>query len=231
MRNRVTGIRLVPVLVVLLAAARPAGAQVFGQFAGARPVTGDAMPLGTHVTFQDNALRWVAQGRMAFGERFDAGLQFGLLSVDAGSLDRTDILIGLDGKYLIVEDGEEIPFDISIDGGIGVALQGDVDNPSPPPSKFDGGTVTLFHVSGQTSKTFELSNGHAIVPYASLVLVVSRFSIDIETPSGTVSESDTDTDASVRFGTTYELSKTVSLLGEVEIGDDATFGAGLSFVL
>jgi hypothetical protein len=113
---------------------------------------------------------------------------------------------------MVRQADDEIPFDLSLDFGVGLV------------DKEDASSL-LFTLGGQGGWRGVEPESRGLEPYLGLVLVVERMSVDL--PDG--EETETDTDLEVRVGTAYRLASALSLIAELHAGRGTAFGVGLNF--
>ncbi len=207
-------------IVVLSFSAGDCLAQVFGHFSSAGTVGRYGRSAGAYFIVSDDVIGLLSQFRYGPADALDIGLQIGVETVDErisvggffSEEDDTRVLLAGDAKYLIRGADEELPFDISLDFGVGYVDLEDA-------SRF------LFKASGQGAWRGHEPRSRGLEPYIGLVVAAKRTAIDL--PRG--DETDIDNDLEVRLGTVYRLSAVASVVAELQAGDDTSFGLGLNF--
>jgi hypothetical protein len=205
---------LIIAIFATLGAAGVADAQVFHQYPGA-PIVSDTQPaVGAALGFGDDLLRLVGYGRFNVSEVSDFGIEVALDHWDANfGDDGWRFGVGADFKYAIVPAETELPFDLSITGGLGIQTGNDVRNFNIP-----AGAVI--------SRPLELQNSRVLVPYGALYLVYSHVSVDV--PPGFPDFSDDDLDVELRLGTSLEFGAGIAGFVNIHIGDDEMFFIGVN---
>jgi len=195
---------------VALSAVGPgaARAQVFYLYPGAPPVTRDDAALGGTVGFGDHLVRLLGYGRFNINPVADLGLEI----VFDESNGHWRAGAGADVKYGIVPEGKTMPFDLSLNAGIGFQSGGDVTNLDVP-------------VGGLMSRSFQLENGRVIVPYGGLYIVFRHASWDLP-PGVRGDDSDTELDLELRLGGSISVFANGDAFVNLHIGEDIMFFLG-----
>ena len=201
-------------LVLLLAAgavlARPAGAQVYGQYTSAEVVTVNGHVFGGYVHASNNFLGLLAQLRLSFYPNVDFGFQGGLTRISLAGGDVTTLRIGGDLKALVAHSSSG---DIAVGGALGI----------------DTGDHLHVLTIGPTvvaSRTFGSASGAGITPYGGLGLLFSNVEIG--------SRQFTDFSLPFRAGAEFRLAPEVRLCAELqlrvsdEVNDDFGFVTGVN---
>jgi hypothetical protein len=194
--------------------------QAFGHFTAAKTLGPDGQSAGAYFIVQDDMIGALSQFRYGASDALDFGFQLGIRSVDdyvnrsglkedAGD---THLLISGDAKYMLREADYEIPFDLSLDFGVGLA-------------DMDGANNLLFTLGGQGGWRGHEPESRGLEPYLGVVMVVERTTLEMEGGDKT----ETDTDLEIRVGTQYIMARAVSLVAEIQAGRETAFGVGLSF--
>jgi hypothetical protein len=165
--------------LLLLACARPATAQVYGQFGGATPVAVDHRLFGLYGGFSDHQSDLLGQLRLSFYPGIDFGFQGGISHLNAAGHTRTVVHMGGDLKTLVARRSDTFPVDVALGGTLGV---GSADN-------FNLLSMGPLAVA---SRTHTLRGGAELVPYGGVALLYTHSDI-----SGT---SSTDASMHVRLG-------------------------------
>jgi hypothetical protein len=208
------GLILGTALIATLLVAGAARAQVFYQYPGA-PVVSDTEPaLGFTAGIGDDLLRLVGYGRFNVSEVSDLGLELVLDHWDPSfGDDGWRIGAGADFRYAIVPANTNLPFDLSLDGGLGLQT---------------GSDITSFNipVGAVISRPLELQNGRILTPYGGLYLLFSHISVD--TPPGAPDYDDSDFDVELRLGTSLEIVGGVSGFVSAHVGNEEKLFLGLN---
>lgn len=188
-----------------------ADAQVFYAYPGA-PVVSDEQPaIGPFIAIGDDLFRLAGYGRFNVTNQMDMGLElvFDLINDDwfAGA--------GGDLKYSIIPVDREMPFDLSLNAGIGFTSGNDI-------------TMILAPIGAVVSRPVKLSDGNVLTPYGGVYVLIEHVSIDAG-PFGDVS--DTDTDVELRAGVSLELMNNLDVFTALHIGSGNKFYVGLNFRL
>ena len=206
------------VLFAVLAAgalsAHAAGAQVFGQYSGARPIATDTRLFGAYAGFTNSESELVTQLRLSFYPNVDFGFQGGLSRVSVSDNNRTAVKLGADFKALVAKCGGALPFDLSLGGSLGVSSAED---------------FNLLGLGPQltVSRTFGSSPHARFTAYAGALLVFTRSDLN--------NENNTDVSMPLRFGGEFEPNAAVRLVAELQvatsdqINDDLKMSLGASF--
>lgn len=198
-------------VLVLLGAARPARAQIFGQFMGARPLAVNEHLAGAYVTASEHSLGLLGQLRLSFYPSVDFGFQGGLSRIDFGATSRTGLRLGADFKAWVLKRDESTPLDFAIGGAIGVETGDDF-------------TVLSMGPTLVASRTVPAGQG-TLTPYVGLGLLFSR--LDRNT------DDESDFALPVRFGADYALNPGLRITAELQVqtndsfNDDVRFAAGV----
>lgn len=205
---------LIIAVFATLGTAVGADAQVFHQYPGAPIVTDTQPAVGATFGFGDNLVRLLGYGRFNVSEVSDFGIEVALDHWDPNFGEGGwRIGAGADFKYAIVPAETELPFDLSITGGLGIQTGNDVTNVNIP-----AGAVI--------SRPLELQNNRVLVPYGALYLVYTHVSVDV--PPGFPDFSDDDLDIELRLGTSLEFGAGISGFVNIHIGNDEMFFLGVN---
>ena len=150
--------------LLLMACARPAQAQVYGQFTGAVPVAVDHRLFGLYGGFSNHQSDLLGQLRMSFYPGVDFGFLGGISHLNAAGHTRTVIHLGGDLKAQVARRTDTFPVDIALGGTLGL---GSADN-------FNLLSVGPLAVASQTHT---LRGGAELVPYGGLALLFTRSDI------------------------------------------------------
>jgi hypothetical protein len=170
--------------------------------------------LGFTAGIGDDLLRLVGYGRFNVSEVSDFGLELVLDHWDPSfGGDGWRIGAGADFRYAIIPASTTLPFDLSLDGGLGLQTGNDITSVNIP-----AGAVI--------SRPLELQNGRILTPYGGLYLVFSHISVD--TPPGAPDYDDSDFDVELRLGTSLEIAGGVSGFVTAHVGNGERFFLGLN---
>lgn len=192
--------------------ARPAAAQVFGQYSGARPLDVNAHELGGFVEFSDNVLGLLGQLRLSFHPGVDFGFQGGLGRYGEAAGDLTTARLGTDFKYLALGTESGSPVDLAIGAGIGFEMG-------------DGLGVLSLGPSVVVSRPVLVGGQPRLVPYAAAAVLFSHVDQD---PGDS-----NDLAAPIRVGTELEMAPGLRGVAELRfvLGDafqeDVALSVGL----
>jgi hypothetical protein len=204
-------------LVLLgLAVASPASAQVFGQFTGAEPVPPDGHLFGGYVHVSGNDAGLLAQLRLSFYPGIDFGFQGGFVRRDLAIGNRTPLRLGVDLKGKIHSSSDRIPVDVALGGALGVEAADDLTVVTVTP------TIIGSHTFGGATG----GGGTAITPYGRLGFGISKFTL-----SGT---EDTDFSVTIRAGAEFRMAQGLGIVVELQanmndrINDDVALAGGVN---
>lgn len=181
--------------LLLLACARPALAQVQGQFGGARPVAVDKRLFGLYGGFSSHQSDLIGQLRLCFYPNIDFGFQGGISHLNAAGHTRTVVHVGGDLKTLVAKESATFPVDIALGGALGI---GSAD-------QFNLFTMGPLAVA---SRTREFGSNGEVTPYGGLALLYTRSDIN-----GT---SSTDASLHLRLGLEVKPNPDFSLVFELQ---------------
>ena len=208
--------------LTLLSGADVCSGQAFGHFTPARVLGDDRQSAGAYFTVQDDIIGLLSQFRYGASDALDFGFQLGVQSVDDrvsrgglfGDEGDSHLLIAGDAKYLLRGADDEIPFDLSLDFGIGLI-------------DMERGKNVLFTLGGQGGWRGREPESRGLEPYLGIALVVERTTLEL-LPDGDKTE--TDNDLEVRVGTAYRVAEIAFIVAEIQAGRETAFGVGLNFV-
>jgi hypothetical protein len=189
-------------------------AHVFYSMPGARPVSDASPVLGMALGVGDNVTRLVGFGRFNAATTSDIGIELVFESYDTGRGSDDEHLYGagIDFKHLVVKREEnKPPVDIAVQFGGGFLAQ-------------SGYTLIKIPLGALVSRTFVPSEGHAIVPYAGVYLIMDF----AETGSDYDSSWDSDLDVELRVGGSAQIAKQVSAFAALHTGNGTLFFLGFT---
>ena len=205
-------------LVLLLAGgaafARPAGAQVYGQYTSAEVVPVNGHMFGGYVHASNNFLGLLAQLRLSFYPNVDFGFQGGLTRLSPGgtSATLTTLRLGGDLRWQVAHRAEGASMDVAVGAVLGVEVADNLKNISVGP------TVVA-------SRSLGVGSG-GIVPYAGMgLLFISRDAFGIQ---------DSDISVPLRLGMEARLTQELRIVAELQLyvadryNDDVGFATGVN---
>jgi len=148
-------------LAAVLAAAPPALAQVYGTYASAEILPVNGHQAGFFLNASDRTLAGLAQLRLSFYPGIDFGFQGGLARVSWKQGDRTTLRLGSDLRIAVAHAGEGFPFDIALDGGLGVESS-------------DSYHVLTLMPGAVASRPISMGENGSIAPYVGLGLAFAN---------------------------------------------------------
>jgi opacity protein-like surface antigen len=204
------------VCLVALAAPPAFGASVvgtvFGSLWSAQPIGPQAGALGFNLGIAD-ATSVFGSFTYGLGEHWDGRLKLGL--IDDDNMD-PKLAFGADLKYTFLDAGG--PGNNPVDMSLGGILE-----------MFKAGPYTVMQLGASflASRDFVLANGNALTPYAAIGLRLERISWEIAGDD----KSDSDLEFGFNLGVRYEMTRYISLYGELQLdGNDGLF-IGLDYLV
>lgn len=197
-----------------------AGAQVYYLYPGAPVVKSDQPVIGSTIGIGDDLFRILGYARFNISDVTDLGLELVLDHVDRGvGLDSNDgwrFGVGADFKYSVVPRNTSLPFDLSVNAGLGFESGLDYTNIDVP-------------IGGVVSRPIELNNGRVIAPYGGLYVVISHVSFDIDPLPAYrhVDNDDTEVDVELRAGTKLQINDTSFVFATLHVGNETMLFLGL----
>lgn len=198
-------------LFSLTMGAAPSSAQVFYEYPGA-PVVPEVKPaVGSYIAVGDNLFRMGGYGRFNVTRYADMGLE---LLFDR---EHKKWMAGAGGdlKYGIVPVSVTLPFDLSLNAGLGF-LSG------------NNKTVIQVPIGAVISRPLELRDGNELTPYGGVYVLIIHTSTDLDPLPST---SDTDTEVELRGGVNLNLSASADVLAALHLGNGTKFYIGLNWHL
>lgn len=198
------------VVLAIVALARPAEAQIFGQLSAAEPIPTDARLVGAYLQTSENQVGVLGQLRLSFYPNIDFGFQGGLTRVDYVGGDRSLAQLGADVRFGLGQQAQGRLLSSSIDGAI--ALE----------SGDDYHTLTLG-VIGAVSHRFPMGQNSAATPYAGLGVGFQNAEISDDDKS--------DMYVPLRLGASFKIGAVVDAITELQfrLSDDVNDDFGLLF--
>jgi opacity protein-like surface antigen len=204
------------VVLAVVALARPAEAQIFGQLTGAEPIATDARLFGAYLQTSENQVGLLGQLRLSFYPNIDFGFQGGLQRVDYTGGDRSLAQLGADVRFGLGQQAEGRFLSSSIDGAIGLE-SGD-----------DYHTLTLGLI-GAVSHRFPMGENSGITPYAGLGVAFQNAEIG--------DNDNSDMYVPLRLGASFKIGAVLDAITELQfrlsddVNDDLSlvFGANFPF--
>lgn len=200
--------------LAVLALARPAEAQVFGQFTAAEPLAPNARLFGAYLQTSENQVGLLGQLRLSFYPNIDFGFQGGLTRIDFTGGDRSAARLGTDVRFGLGKQSEGRMVSSSIGGGIGLEA-GD-----------DYNTLTLA-ATGSVSRSFPMGETSTATPYIGGGIAFQNVEI--------VDDDDTDLFVPLRLGSEFKFGAYIGAVAELQfrlsddVGDDVGFMIGANF--
>ncbi len=200
------------VAALSLVAAPAARAQVFGQYCGAATLPMNGHLFGGYLNASKNVVGLSAQLRLSFYPNVDFGFQGGLSRINyPGHADRTVLRLGTDVKFAVAKANDRVPFDLALDGGLGV-------------ESGDNYQVIALGPSLVGSRDYGTSE-RGVTPFASVGLLFSNIDVG--------DNSSTDVSMPLRGGAEWRVAPDVRITGELqlrlgdEFNDDVGFQVGV----
>jgi hypothetical protein len=200
------------VLILFLLAAGQAGAEPIktlnqNGFMTAESLDPGMTQLGFAFTIGDGYKSFYPAVRYGLGAFFEIGGRFGLTSADTGSEDKIAELLGVDAKYQMIKQTDDIPVDVAIDLGYDTHFIG-------------GKNLSELTFTGLFSRSFPLTDrGYKITPYGGMQLA-SKFGSYVEKQ---------ETDFYVIAGAEWKLTQKAMVYVEIKTGDNTLGGVGVRF--
>jgi hypothetical protein len=179
-----------------VACARPAAAQVAGQFGSAVPLAVNQHVFGGYAAFARHRAEALGQLRMSFYPGVDFGFQGGLDSDNSNGSSRTAVELGGDVRARVASRAAGAPFDISLGGALQL-------------SSADHRNLLGVGPTLAASRSYTLNGGAELSPYAGLVLLYSR------TDAGGTNT--TDLSCPLRAGLEYQPNAGFRLITELQL--------------
>ena len=191
-------------LLAGLCVTRAAG-QVFYQYPDAKVLATGQSAVAPYLAIGDDELvRFAGAGRVGFATYLDVGLEVMLEYVSGDWWGG----IGGDAKFQMFPDSPTLPFDLSLEAGLGYR---------------EGNSIQQIHVplGAVVSSPFSNDSGTILTPYMGVYLLI------IETEYSTVS--DTDLEVELRGGVRYVRPSGLDLFATFQVGYEALFAVGTVF--
>jgi hypothetical protein len=190
-----------------------AHAQVFQPYWSARAVSDDSPAMGGAVGFGDEMFRLAAHGRFSMTSMSDLGLELVFDNYDTGYGDDEQAFgFGGDFKYLIVGEGERLPFDLAAQAGFGMEFLDDVKS-----------MVIPFGVLG--SKSIPVGDeGRLVTPFGGAYVVIEHVKVD----TGPDDATDTDVSAEIRLGSAFQIKGGTHAFAALHTGNGTMFFLGMT---
>lgn len=190
---------------------REAGAQAYQPYWTARPVPTESPALGGAVGFGDDMFRFAGHARFNVSSASDIGLELVFDNFENNTGDDTNFFGGgLDYKYLVVAQGERLPFDLAAQAGLGMKWGSDTSQ-----------LIVPFGFLG--SKSIAVDDGRNVTPFAGAYVVVERVSVDAPGV-----DDDTDVNAEIRLGAAFEIARQTNVYAALHVGNGTMFFLGFS---
>jgi len=204
---------LIAVLALLgiLGSQETARAQAYQPYFTARPVPTDSPALGGAVGFGDDMFRFAGHSRFNISSASDLGIELVFDTFESDFEDDTHFYGGgLDFKYLVVAQGERLPFDLAAQACVGMEWGNDTSQ-----------LVVPFGFLG--SKSIAVDDDRMVTPFTSAYVVVEHTSFDA---AGV--DDDTDVNVEIRLGAGFEVTNRTNVYAALHIGNGTMFFLGFS---
>jgi hypothetical protein len=177
------------------------------EFTTAESLDSGLTQMGVFFTLGDDYKSFYPGIRYGLGSLMEIGARFGATSADSGSEDKLGGLLGVDLKYQIIKQTEDIPVDMALDLGLDNTII----------SEKNATEVTFSTIF---SRGFPLTEqGYKLVPYGGLEMAALYGSL--------VPENRTSVYAFAGFE--WKLSQKVVFLMEIKTGSSTMGGFGIKF--
>ena len=185
-------------------------AQFSGQLSTPQTMANGYSWVGGYVGIYDGALGILGQYRYGVGGYTDIGFKLGVIDFNSGfHHSNTGFNVAFDFKYLAMERHLRDPINLSVGGGIEF----------PGVEDF---TIISFAGNVVGSYPVNLRNGRILEPYGRLQLRIQNEHVHHY-------GSNTDFEIGFNPGVSFELSKTVRAIGEIQFDESTAFFMGLDF--
>lgn len=185
-------------------------AQFSGQLSTPQTVASGYSKVGGYVGIYDGAVGILGQYRYGVGGYTDIGFKLGIIDFNNGFHDgNTGFNAAFDFKYLAMERRLRDPINLSVGGLIEFTGVENLNIVS-----FGGNVVGSYPVT--------LRNGRMLEPYGRLQLRIEREGFNH-------GGSNTDFEIGFNPGVSFELSKTVRAIAEIQFDESTAFFMGLDF--
>jgi hypothetical protein len=187
-----------------------ARAQVYQPYWTARPVPTDSPALGGAVGFGDEMFRFAGHARFNISSASDLGLELVFDNFDSDFGDDTNYFGGgVDYKYLVVAEGERLPFDLAAQACLGMEWGSDTSQ-----------LVVPFGFLG--SKSIPVDDERNVTPFAGAYVVIENTSFDAPV------DDDTDVNAEIRLGAAFQVTGLTHAYAALHFGNGTMFFLGVS---
>lgn len=199
-------------LLGILGSQGAARAQVYQPYFTARPVPTDSPALGGAVGFGDDMFRFAGHSRFNISSASDLGIELVFDTFESDFEDDTHFYGGgLDFKYLVVAQGERLPFDLAAQACVGMEWGSDTSQLSVP-----------FGFLGSKSIAVD-DDERMVTPFVSAYVVVENTSFDAPGV-----DDDTDVNVEIRLGAGFEVTTRTNVYAALHIGNGTMFFLGFS---
>lgn len=186
-------------------------AQVFYQYPGAPTIEARHIFTGAYLSAGDDLFRFGGYGRYGVAKYWDFGVE--------GLFDRSDDAwrggLGGDLKYQLFPTTSKLPFDLSLNGGIGF--------------ENGAGVMTLqAPIGGIISTPLTTDGGQVITPYLGVYAVWVRTEVDQQ---GLPDWTDNDIDALIRGGAKLQLKVGLEIFATLQLGPSDLVSIGVNYEL
>jgi hypothetical protein len=195
-------------LAVLAFSFVSAPAQVYYEYPGAPVVQENQPAAGPYIAVGDNLFRTGGFARFNIVRDMDLGLEVVFDRI------HSDWFAGAAGdvKYAIIPANVKLPFDWSLNAGLGFTT---------------GSSITTITIPLGTlvSRPLQLSGGSVLTPYGGLYVLIINTSIDVAGRN----VSDTSTDVELRGGIKLDIRERVGAFTALHLGSGNKFYIGFNF--
>lgn len=146
----------------------------------------------------------LAKGRLGLGGGGEVGGKLGLLGDG-----HIGLLLGADYKHQFLRQTREIPLNLAGDWAFLMRA-------------WDDHFYWALNSTCIVDHLIDLEQGKSLNPYGGLTLSINYFTNRVD---------DLDLDLCLNLGMVFRVTEVLSFVGEIEVGDDAGLGMGVSFRL
>jgi hypothetical protein len=194
LRTRTCAIAAVAAALSILPHA--AGAQIFGQYAGAETLPVNGRLFGAYLETSDHVLGALGQLRLSFFPDVDFGIQAGLSRLSLESGDRTTVRIGIDVKTPVVHADASSPYTVAVGGAIGIETS----------DEYSALTIAPEAVG---SRSFPMGGSVELSPYLGARIAFGRSSVR--------GISDTNLSVPIFLGSELQITTATRLVVELQL--------------
>jgi hypothetical protein len=196
--------------LLVVACARPAPAQVAGQFGPAVPLAVNQHAFGVYAALAQHQAEALGQMRLSFYPGVDFGFQGGLRRFDTDGPSRTAVELGGDLRTQVARRAGGAFADVALGGAIQL-------------SSADHRNALSLGPTLAASRSYTLNGGATLSPYAGLALLFTRTDRD--------GDNTTDLSCPLRGGLEYQPNAGLRLVAELQLPLSDPQGSHPKFVL